>query len=529
MKHSFKYLSNDRLEEHFSNFLRDSWSYSALAEFTSNPKAFEMRYIYNIPSTRPASSVAGNAYHLALQFYFDALQDGEEIDIVELQRLAFDYIDSFNIDKWRLQKTTPTIEACQTKATKIVDALLNNFFSEKSIYMDMIKEVLFVEVYLNEWVSINGVDIPLPCHSKIDLVIKTHEDKIVVIDHKSKSAFTDDEKQEYIIGQQAITYVNCLEAKYDIKVDEVCFIENKYSKNKDGSNQLKPIRVKLTKNTRRVYEYFLYEGLRNMMLALQDPDYVYPINYRDNFTDVNELFSFAADTILSEIDTIYVSDNKKELIEKRQKKIKDSSLKTMKIDAVKMVKKHAQEFIQYDLSNKDMTQGEKIEHTLRTLGISTKVEYIIEGYSSDTFLLEVTSGTKLSTLYKYRLDIARVLSVPNVRMMDDLFVYQDKSYFAIEATRKEARKLDYDKSLVEANKIPLGKNNFDEIILWDLENPSTPHILVCGATGSGKTIFLNSTLEYILESKAADRIVIYDRKHEFLPYAPNKKITVLPN
>lgn len=259
------------------------------------------------------------------------------------------------------------------------------------------------------------------------------------------------------------------------------------------------------------------------MLALQDPDYVYPINYRDNFTDVNELFSFAADTILSEIDTIYVSDNKKELIEKRQKKIKDSSLKTMKIDAVKMVKKHAQEFIQYDLSNKDMTQGEKIEHTLRTLGISTKVEYIIEGYSSDTFLLEVTSGTKLSTLYKYRLDIARVLSVPNVRMMDDLFVYQDKSYFAIEATRKEARKLDYDKSLVEANKIPLGKNNFDEIILWDLENPSTPHILVCGATGSGKTIFLNSTLEYILESKAADRIVIYDRKHEFLPYAPNKK------
>jgi len=30
-------------------------------------------------------------------------------------------------------------------------------------------------------------------------------------------------------------------------------------------------------------------------------------------------------------------------------------------------------------------------------------------------------------------------------------------------------------------KIPLGRDNYGNLIAWDLENHSTPHALVCGA------------------------------------------------
>lgn len=526
MIHKYGKLSDDKLEEHFSNFLRDSWSYSGLSEFINNPKAFEMKYIYNIHSQSSAAGVSGNAYHAALQYYFGAKKEGILIDIIKLEQIAFDYIESIEPDKWKIQKTTPTIEDCLKKSFKTVSSLINNFYAEKAIYEDYIDEVLEVEVFCDEWITVNGVDIPLPCRAKLDLVVKTKSGKISIIDHKSKTSFTDEKAAQYVIGQQAMTYVLGYESKADVKVDEVCFIENKHSKNKGGSNQLKPILVELSDNTRKIYEYFLYEGLRNMLIALQDPDYVYPINYRDNLNDFNVLFEFAADTILSEVDTINVTDSKKDLLAKRQKKIKDSSLSTVKIDAVKMIKKHASEFIQYDLSNKNMTQAEKIEHTFKTLGVSTKVEHTIDGYSSDTFLLEVTAGTQLATLYKYRLDIARSLSTPSVRMMKDLFVYEGKSFFAIEATKEKCRSLAFDSKEVNGSKIPIGKSNFDETIVWDLENHSTPHILVCGSTGSGKTVFLTSTLEYVLQAKQANRVVIYDRKNEFAELSGNPLVSI---
>lgn len=69
----YSLLSGDELENHFSNFLIDSWSYSAVATFARNEKEFERRYIYREPSRRSATTVAGTAYHAALQHYFECL------------------------------------------------------------------------------------------------------------------------------------------------------------------------------------------------------------------------------------------------------------------------------------------------------------------------------------------------------------------------------------------------------------------------------------------------------------------------
>ena len=100
---TYALLRGDRLTEHFSQFLVDSWSYSAVATFARNEKEFERRYIYREPSRRSPSTVAGTAYHAALELYFNNLRDtGAETPLSELQQRAFAEIDKMPANQWKL-------------------------------------------------------------------------------------------------------------------------------------------------------------------------------------------------------------------------------------------------------------------------------------------------------------------------------------------------------------------------------------------------------------------------------------------
>ena len=249
-------LTPDELENHFSGFLVDSWSYSRVAQFVRNEKEFERTAIYREPSKSGVSSVAGNAYHKALEFYFCGLQNERVLTLPELEKIAYEYIDTFPANNWKLGKTTPTVAESITAATKTATALLANFVKEADVYTADIAEVIAVETPYIEWLTINGVDIPLPCHCKIDLVVRLVDDRIIIIDHKAKKSYTPDEEKALIFGKQGITYYKNLEAN-GIIADEIWFIENKSSINKDGSPQLQCHKILLDDNTIRLYEVLL--------------------------------------------------------------------------------------------------------------------------------------------------------------------------------------------------------------------------------------------------------------------------------
>jgi len=519
-EHKYRDLDKDRKEELFSNYLIDSWSFSKVATFARHEKNFECSYIYRKAFRRSASDVAGSAYHLALQQYFNKLKEGEQTDLASLQIIAFNYIDEIEANQWKTQKTTPTIAECKDKATKTVNSILKNFLSDISIYSNEIKEILHVEYYFDEFLTINGVDIPLPCHGVVDLVIKTTDDKIVVIDHKSKASFTDEKELKFSIGKQAITYVNGFEAATDHAVDEVWFVENKTSENRDKSPQLGCFKISIDKDTRTLYEAMLYEPLKRMLEAVSNPDYVYLINESDNFVDKAEIYEFWAQTMIAEIDDFNIPLSKRELIAKRLKKIRDSSLAAISPKALKTFRQSASEFIQYDLTNKNMTNDKKIEHILRSLGIIVSVAHVFNGYSSDTFLIEVSAGTNISSVFRYKLDIASALNVSSIRIMNSLFVYQGKSYVAIESSKAREKDLLFDAKHLEGFKIPIGIDNFEQLVHWDLNNPSTPHMLICGSTGSGKSVCIISIVEYA-KLAGIDNILIFDPKYEFVKYSNN--------
>ena len=512
--HKYRDLRPDLMEEHFSNFLIDSWSFSKVSTFSRHEKAFEMSYIYCIPYRRSATEVAGSAYHKALKAYFIALKEGIETDIIDLQQIAFTYINEIWPNRWKLQKTTPTVEECQMKATTSATSLLNNYFSDISIYMDDVAELVSIEDYYDEFLTINGVDIPLPCHAMIDLIVKTKDGKLVMIDHKSKSSFSDEEEMKLSIGKQAITYYKVHESKTGEKLDEVWFIENKIPKNKDKSPQLNCFKMPMDSNTVRLYEAMLYEPLKRMLEAIQDPDYIYLINEADNYVDKAEIYDFWARTMIAEVDDFNIPDNKKDMIDKRLKKIRNASLAAIDPRVIRNFRNTTAEFIRYDLTNKDMSKEQKIEHTLRTLGLIASVAHTFKGYSSDTFLLEVSAGIKLSEVSRYKLDIASALNVSSIRMYKDLYVHEGRAYIAIEATKQRESFLYFDSKYSNGFRIPLGIDNFNHSIEWDMDNPSTPHMLICGSTGSGKSVCIISIIEYA-KLAGINNIIIFDPKFEF--------------
>jgi len=517
MTHTYAALSPEQYAEVSSQFLIDSWSYSKVTTFSRNEKAFEMGSICGIHGRSSATTVAGKAYHAALDFYFSQRKLNIEADIVELELVGFALIDEVDGNKWKIQKTTPSINDCKIKAYSLTSALLRNFFSEIGTYIDEIDEIIEVEVKCSEFVTVNGVDIPLPCHAVIDLVFKSKAGKTVVLDHKSKTAFSKDDEVSMSLGVQGITYVIVYEARTGITIDEVWFVENKHSQNKDKSAQLQAFKVEITDNVRKIYEALLYEPLKRMIAAVNDPNYVYLINDSDNFVDKAELYEFWCRTQIQEVEDFNVSDAKKELVAKRLKKIRDASISTISPNVIKEFKKNAASFIQYDLSNKNMTNQEKIEHVLRSFGTIVRVAHTFEGYSSNSFLLEISAGVKISSIHSHKLDIANALDVSTVRISKDLMVHENKSYLVIEFSKKRTEDLLYNADHLVGMKIPIGKDNFGNTVVWDLDNHSTPHALVCGATGSGKSVMVRSTIEYAIAA-GVRQILIFDPKYEFLPF-----------
>ena len=521
----YSLLNGDELENHFSNFLIDSWSYSAVATFARNEKEFERRYIYREPSRRSATTVAGTAYHAALQLYFESLRDtGVEATIAEMQEKAFEVIDNMKANDWKLGKKTPTVEKCVEAATKTANALISNFYKERSLYTSDIAEVIAVEVRTDQWLVVNGVDIPLPCHGQIDLVVRLKDGRIAIIDHKSKSAYTDDAELAYTGAKQAIVYALSWESANPglPPVDEVWYMENKHSTNKDGSPQLKKMVVVLDPDTRRLYEAILYEPLRRVMQATQDPDYLYTINDADPMADRSELYDFWARTIIADIDDFNIPESKKILIARRQRKMRDASTASISPKVITSFRKKAATFISYELRD-DMTPQEKIEHTLRSFGIMARVAHVLGAYSSTSYLLEIGAGVKIANIASHALDIANAIDVPSVRVLPTLSMHDGHSYLCVEAPHRSGETLMWDAKYLQGSRLPIGLDNFGETVVWDINNQSTPHMLICGATGSGKSVCIKSTIEYA-RLAGVSRIIVLDPKYEFVGNLPGCEV-----
>jgi hypothetical protein len=148
-QHVYRNIAPDEMDNLLSQFLISSWSYSKVTSFARNEKAFEMQYIFGLYGKSSSTTMAGNAYHAALQTFFQQKKEGKEITMVDLETIAFDFINEQPSNFWKLQKTTPSVEECQKKAYTVATALLRNFLSELTVYTEEMEEILFVELFFS--------------------------------------------------------------------------------------------------------------------------------------------------------------------------------------------------------------------------------------------------------------------------------------------------------------------------------------------------------------------------------------------
>lgn len=157
------------------------------------------------------------------------------------------------------------------------------------------------------------------------------------------------------------------------------------------------------------------------------------------------------------------------------------------------------------------TKAEVIQSTLRNFGIEAKVVEIAVGPTVLRFSLAITVGTKVSRIKNLSNDLALALAsqTSSVRVEAPI---PGTSYVGVEIpnpipnyvyTREMVKKLKQD---AQRHQLPLilGKDITGKTAIRDLN--AIPHLLVAGATGTGKSVAINSLILGLLMTKTPDEV-----------------------
>lgn len=167
-----------------------------------------------------------------------------------------------------------------------------------------------------------------------------------------------------------------------------------------------------------------------------------------------------------------------------------------------------------------------IERTLRSFGINAKVSDIKIGPRVVQYALSITVGTKVSKVKSLGNDLALALAAPSGSVRIEAPI-PGTSHIGVEVPNEKPVFVTLGDMLTTpemkefSGSIPLvlGKNIAGKPIIHDLAR--MPHLLVAGATGSGKSICINSFLCGVLMKHSPDyvKFILVDPKMvELTPY-----------
>ncbi|MEA3286490.1 MAG: DNA translocase FtsK [Candidatus Marinimicrobia bacterium] len=169
-------------------------------------------------------------------------------------------------------------------------------------------------------------------------------------------------------------------------------------------------------------------------------------------------------------------------------------------------------------------KAELLIQTLETFGVDGRVTNIAPGPVITRYEVEPGPGIRVAKIANLSDDIARVMEAQSVRIIAPI---PGKNSVGIELPNDEPE-IVYFKSGINSQKfsepdsvltIALGKTTSGEIFVADLAK--MPHLLVAGATGSGKSVCINTIISSILYRARPDQvkfIMIDPKKLELSTY-----------
>ena len=158
-----------------------------------------------------------------------------------------------------------------------------------------------------------------------------------------------------------------------------------------------------------------------------------------------------------------------------------------------------------------------IEEVLQNFNISGKVVAVNPGPVITQYEIELGAGVRVNSIFQLSDNLSMALQSPGIRIEAPI---PGKSTVGIEVPNKESEfvklrnLMDLRSDSIRKANIPLllGKDSKGKPIGGDLSK--MPHMLIAGATGSGKTVCINSLIISILMHKTPDEVkmIIIDPK-----------------
>ena len=175
----------------------------------------------------------------------------------------------------------------------------------------------------------------------------------------------------------------------------------------------------------------------------------------------------------------------------------------------------------------------RIEEKLSEFKIDGQIINILKGPVVDTFELELGTGVKVSKVNSFVPDLSLALKGAPIRIV---YPMKGKSTIGIEVPRSP-RKLIYLDEIISQKifrdnkyKLPMafGKDVYGEIVIKDLAG--MPHMLVAGATGAGKSVFINTILMSLLAKCDPNtlKLILIDPKQLELALYANLPHLIMP-
>lgn len=178
-----------------------------------------------------------------------------------------------------------------------------------------------------------------------------------------------------------------------------------------------------------------------------------------------------------------------------------------------------------EIKNKDVKSinkeleytANKLVDTLRSFGVETKVLDISRGPAVTRYELQPSAGVKISKITNLSDDIALNLATAGVRIEAPI---PNKSAVGIEVPNKQismvgAKEIIESPAFTNAKSkltVALGKDIAGETTVFDVSK--MPHGLIAGATGSGKSVCINSIIVSLLYKASPDdvKLLLIDPK-----------------
>ncbi len=171
-----------------------------------------------------------------------------------------------------------------------------------------------------------------------------------------------------------------------------------------------------------------------------------------------------------------------------------------------------------DYTKEELEQtGKEIENKLANFNVKGKVTGIMTGPVINRFEIEPGPGVKVSKFESLSDDLALVLKTASVRIVSSI---PGKSVVGLEMPNRKPQTV-FCREILESPKftkdpkkiqVVLGKDIMGDAFVTDLTR--TPHLLIAGQTGAGKSVCINVLLASILFSKSPDevRLILVDPK-----------------